>query len=171
MRMFLPIIFLFFIKSAYTQIPIKKLISFADNKYSTVTDYLIGNGWEFKGVDTTNGIHSTWVNGPNDSINIATHLLYCFFKTVPKLNKDSIFSIAYINLSKKEYLQFFKKLPSLGFKKTKSNDYQGDLSVEYEKKINIDNKKAFIFAKLLQFTTAGATTKRITYQFTVSYLN
>jgi hypothetical protein len=169
MRILLSVILLQLSISGFAQIPLEKLISFTNNKYSVVADYLIENGWEFKGQDTTDGLHNTWTLGYNESIKEANHWLYCFFNTYPKINKDSINSIVYMNVSQAEFLQYFNDLPSFGFKRTKTMDYKGDITVIYEKTINDGKKKAHMMVELLQFIKPGSTIRRTMYQVSIGY--
>jgi hypothetical protein len=171
MRMFLTIILLFIFKLSFTQIPTKKIISFINNKYSTVSDFLIENRWELKGIDTTGGPHSVWAHGYIASSNTADHWFYCFFNAFPKINNDSVYGIAYMGLSQQEFLQYNNDFPSLGFKNTKTIDFQGRLSVFYEKPVNNGKANGFISVELLQFTMSDSKSRTTKYQLTIGYLD
>jgi len=170
MRVLLSVI-LFSASSSIGQIPLKTLISFAGAKYATVADYLITKGWEYKGTDTSGGYHSTWTYKYNMLTNTAQYWLYCRFKNYPKLNKDSISGATYMNIPQSEYLEILNELPLNGFKKTETMDFQGDLDVVFEKKIQKDDKFLNLtIAELLQFLAPGSNIKRTMYQFSIDRL-
>jgi hypothetical protein len=171
MKIILYVLSLFLTELSIGQIPLKKILSFSNNSYSFVTDYLIQFGWDYKGTDTTNGFHNTWTLGFNETTNSAIRWIRCYFKKYPKLDKDSIYKIEYINISKEEFEQIYKDLPLLGFIKTRTMDFQGALDIVFEKRVLKGEEIPFFMGELVSFVKPDEISKRTYYQFSILYFD